>query len=296
MQKFFKLSAERMRIICGVAESRIFRVTGIETNMIGGAGFDAFVTLDSGDGWYKGAYMGKLEMFAARGEFVTEAEYLAQDAAPVVVPACAPGEPLAVMALAGRINRECLDWLEIPDTDGELMLVAMPHGVVTMFTDMNGYATPEECYSAAPHAHRIVTPSWNAYVVDLTKRAAPECVAFLADVPQESNAAIMARAVAFVRDIRLTAEYLAAHDDEPAALDDGITGNEQVRALAHEHARADAARKLSGVPSPTEKGMRAHAAGKSASLDNPYAFPSPFWYQWEQGFALARRRAEQVKA
>lgn len=247
MQKFFKLSAERMRIICGVAESRIFRVTGIETNMIGGAGFDAFVTLDSGDGWYKGAYMGQLAMFAARGEFVTEAEYLAQDAAPVVVPACAPGEPLAVMALAGRINRDCLDWLEIPDTDGELMLVAMPHGVVTMFTDMNGYATPEECYSAAPHAHRIVAPSWNAYVVDLAKRAAPECVAVLHTVMYEPNAEVMARAVETVRNRRLTAEYLAVKDGEPATLDDGMSSDEQVRALAHEQARADAARKLSGV-------------------------------------------------
>lgn len=166
------------------------------------------------------------------------------ESAPVVA---AHGEPMTLMTLAGRINRECLDWLEIPDTDGELMLVAMPHGVVTMFADMNGYATPEECYSAAPHLHRIVAPSWNAYVVNLAKRAAPECVAFLADVPQESNRAIMARAVAFVRDVRRTAEYLAAHDDEPATLDDGMSSDEQVRALAHEQARADAARKLSGV-------------------------------------------------
>lgn len=136
-------------------------------------------------------------------------------------PAVAPGEPLAVMALAGRINRECLDWLEIPGTDGELMLVAMPHGVVTMFTDMNGYATPEECYSAAPHLHRIVAPSWNAYVVDLTKRAAPECVAVLHAVMYEPNAEVMARAVEVVRNRRLTAEYLAVKDgddDNPSGI------------------------------------------------------------------------------
>lgn len=83
--------------------------------------------------------------------------------------------------------------------------------------------------------------------VSLVKPEAPECVAHLADVPQESNADVMARAVAFVRDIRLTAEYLAAHDGEPATLDAGVSDNEQVRALAHEQARADAARVLSGV-------------------------------------------------
>jgi len=159
--------------------------------------------------------------------------------------------------------------------------------------------------------------------VSLEKPEAPECVCILADVPQESNADVMARAVAFVRDIRLTREYVAAcagdtimsavlaiappevvtamaHADEDArlaaeylaakegdaatldagetdmslaraivALDDGEFDNpalvargalsvdpyadivawsrasvEQERALAHEQARADAARKL----------------------------------------------------
>lgn len=149
-------------------------------------------------------------------------------------PAVAPGEPLAVMALAGRINRECLDWLEIPGTDGELMLVAMPHGVVTMFTDMNGYATPEECYSAAPHLHRIVAPSWNAYVVDLTKRAAPECVAVLHAVMYEPNAEVMARAVEVVRNRRLTAEYLAVKDGDDDDNPSGVLNHYTCYACAYE--------------------------------------------------------------
>ena len=83
--------------------------------------------------------------------------------------------------------------------------------------------------------------------VSLAKPEAPECVAHLADVPQESNAAVMERAVAVVRERRLTAEYLAGVDGDVATLDAGISDNEQVRALAAEQARADAARKLCGV-------------------------------------------------
>lgn len=46
--------------------------------------------------------------------------------------------------------------------------------------------------------------------VSLEKTPAPVGVRILADVPQESNAVVMARAVAYVRDIRLTREYLEA--------------------------------------------------------------------------------------
>lgn len=84
--------------------------------------------------------------------------------------------------------------------------------------------------------------------VSLAKPEAPECVCVLAEVPQESNAIVMARAVAVVRMGRLTREYLAAKDGDVATLDAGISGNEQVRALAAEQARADTARRLAGVP------------------------------------------------
>lgn len=100
-----------------------------------------------------------------------------------------------------------------------------------------------------------IADSWMAARrVSLDKPEAPEAVAVLHDVPQESNADVMARAVAFVRDIRLTREYLAAHDGDAATLDAGMSDNEQVRALAHEQARADAARRLCDIaPCPSNR-------------------------------------------
>lgn len=126
--------------------------------------------------------------------------------------------------------------------------------------------------------------------VSLDKPAAPEAVAVLHDVPQESNAVVMARAVEVVRDRRLAAEHVAGKEEyqgDPDAGDDdfllpdehcptcgtenepGISGQceacsegdrranaEQARALAEEQARADAARdraaqKTPALPLPT---------------------------------------------
>lgn len=76
--------------------------------------------------------------------------------------------------------------------------------------------------------------------VDLTKRAAPEAVCVLRPVVVESNALVMARAIAAIRDRRLTREYIAAKD--------GDTGPcEMLRALNAEQSRATAARRLSGA-------------------------------------------------
>lgn len=103
--------------------------------------------------------------------------------------------------------------------------------------------------------------------VSLDKAPAPVGVRILADVPHESNAVVMARAVAYVRDIRLTREYLADVDGDVATLDAGISDNEQVRALAAEQARADAARRLAGVdPMATEHCETCGAALESGQI------------------------------
>lgn len=235
MTKYFKLSAERMRAICGIEEARIFPVVGIENNTVGCKGFDAFVTLDSGDGWFKGAYVGKLEMFAARGEFVTEADYLVQcDAdAPATwnktrdelgfVHTLQTGAPGYFVKVE---KSQAGDYFITAQHEGN----GLPDGPVEYRKDLR---------AAKRYAETLVSSGkWRDLLdgfkpdaaprVSLAKPEAPECVCILVDVPQESNADVMARAVAFVRDIRLTREYLAAHDGEPA--------------------RVDAARKLAGVP------------------------------------------------
>lgn len=133
-----------------------------------------------------------------------------------------------------RINAEKLDWLPHPGNES-LYLRADCDGIWM-------------CHAADDSRIVKQADSWiSARRVSLAKPEAPECVCILADVPQESNAIVMARAVAVVRNARLTREYLAAHDGDAATLDAGISDNEQVRALAHEQARADAARVLSGV-------------------------------------------------
>lgn len=77
-------------------------------------------------------------------------------------------------------------------------------------------------------------------LVNLTKRAAPEGVCVVRPVVVESNALVMARAIAAIRDRRLTREYLAGKE--------GDTGPcEMLRALNAEQSRAAAARRLSGV-------------------------------------------------
>lgn len=360
MQKYFKLSAEKMRAICGIAESRIFPVVAIENNTVGGKGFDAFVSLDSGDGWFKGAYVGKLEMFAARGEFVSESDYLAQDAAVVVEEV----ETIVAQPVAAtwQKSRDEMGYVHTLQTghEGYFVKVQKSHAGDYFVTaqhvdDIAGgdVEYKKDLRAAKRFAETLVeTSQWMDYTFDpmvtratlaqpvadewtpeedadawkgrdaaliaaakdrgaalslveriaprvsLAKPDAPECVCILADVPQESNADVMARAVAFVRDIRLTREYLAAHDGEPATLDAGVSDNEHVRALAQRETEIQAAFASQQHTIPTQNGMRAYAQGKRASFDNPYAFPSPSWYGWEQGFILARGRAaaEQERA
>lgn len=143
--------------------------------------------------------------------------------------------------------------------------------------NLAGVAAHNAACRAVYEAQRYAGPK-----VSLEKAPAPVGVCILADVPQESNAIVFARAIAVVRMRRLTAEYLAAHDGEPAALDAGTWDIEAMFA-GQTHTL------------PTQNGMRAYAAGKRASFDNPYTFPSSSWYGWEQGFALARGRAMRIE-
>jgi len=79
-KQYFEIGAKSMGYTGMPAVPRIFPVKAIETNTVGGRGFDAFVTLDtSGDAeMMKCDPSGEWCGFAARGRFVTEAEYLAQ--------------------------------------------------------------------------------------------------------------------------------------------------------------------------------------------------------------------------
>ena len=98
-----------------------------------------------------------------------------------------------------RINAENLDWLPHP-ANAALYLRADPDGIWM-------------CQEFDDSRIVRIADSWMAARrVSLDKPEAPEAVAVLHDVPQESNADVMARAVAFVRDRRLTAEYVAAKD------------------------------------------------------------------------------------
>lgn len=134
-----------------------------------------------------------------------------------------------------RINAEKLDWLPHP-ANAALYLRADPDGIWM-------------CHESNDSRIVRMADSWiTAHrAVRLEKSPASEAVAVLHDVPQESNAVVMARAVEVVRDRRLTAEFLAAHDGEAIDHDAGISGNEQVRALAAEQARAAAARRMGGA-------------------------------------------------
>lgn len=80
MSKYFKIGAARCKSM-GIPEGTVFPVKQIINNMVGGKGFDTSVILETGDGWYEGSYIGKdVEMFAVRGEFVTEDVYQLQAA------------------------------------------------------------------------------------------------------------------------------------------------------------------------------------------------------------------------
>lgn len=177
----------------------------------------------------------------------------------------APLFPDPAAGTVERINAEKLDWLPHPTNDA-IYLRADHDGIWACYVaDDKRICRKADSWIAAPR-------------VSLDKPEAPVCACILADVPQESNADVMARTLAVVRanritreyveschpesiesrllpimppevvtalamgseDARLAAEYLAAKDGEPAMLDAGMSGNEQVRALAHEQARADA--------------------------------------------------------
>lgn len=253
MQKYFEISAERMRTICGIEESRIFPVTRIENNMTGGAGFDTYVFLDTGDGYYKNAYIGQQEMFAARGRFVTEADYLAQCAADADSEKrnmFRPFAPLEVEEVETIVAQPVADeWMPEEDADAwkardaERIAVAQARGVslslveriaapsckfwITACDDArNETLNTVRSFGSASHAMawaKSVTPAAQhgsiCITVSLDKPAAPECVCVLHPVEVESNAVVLARAVAVVRANRITREYVAA-----CAGDDILSG------------------------------------------------------------------------
>lgn len=72
MQKYFEVSAEHMRKTGMPAVARVYPVLNVETNMIGGRGFDAFIDLDtSGDAELQQVSPGATWcVAAARGRFV----------------------------------------------------------------------------------------------------------------------------------------------------------------------------------------------------------------------------------
>lgn len=123
-------------------------------------------------------------------------------------------------ATIARINAEKLDWLPHPGNEA-LYLRADVDGIwMCRVADNERIVRQADSWITA---HRAVR---------LEKSPAPEAVAVLHDVPQESNAVVMARAVEMVRDRRLTAEYLAAKD--------GYTLEEcaECGATLHDHERA----------------------------------------------------------
>lgn len=97
-----------------------------------------------------------------------------------------------------RINAEKLDWLPHPGNES-LYLRADCDGIWM-------------CHAADDSRIVKQADSWiSAPRVSLAKPEAPVCVAHLvADVPQESNAVVMARTLAVVRANRITREYVAA--------------------------------------------------------------------------------------
>lgn len=93
---------------------------------------------------------------------------------------------------------------------GPFWYITVRKGSQVLSNDIH-YAGPDH---AAQRAEEMLCKvAGPAPRVSLAKPEAPECACILADVPQESNAAVMDRAVAVVRNARLTREYLAAHDD-----------------------------------------------------------------------------------
>lgn len=72
MQKYFEVSAEHMRKTGMPAVARVYPVLNVETNLVGGRGFDAFLDLDtSGDAELQQCSPGAVWcVAAARGRFV----------------------------------------------------------------------------------------------------------------------------------------------------------------------------------------------------------------------------------
>lgn len=108
-------------------------------------------------------------------------------------------------------------------------------------------ATQQEAERAALAYLRSLAPVGAR--VDLSKpgdtAAAPVLVA-APGAPVESNADIMARAVAFIRGRRLADEARAACECHQCAVPDESDDEENARALQHEEERAAAARRLAG--------------------------------------------------
>lgn len=131
-------------------------------------------------------------------------------------------------ATVEQINADCLDWLPHP-TEAGRVLVAHHTGIYDMpeanaNDGPNGERIAESWIERAANAARLAArPRVSLAKPDDVPRAAP-----VADVPQESNAAVMARAVSLVRSRRLSEEC------------------EMSRALEAEQQRAEAAAYLAG--------------------------------------------------
>lgn len=68
-KRYFEVSAKHMKNF-GIEGPRVFEVIEVETNMIGGKGFDAFLTLDT-PAMLEDCFIGKnLVVAVARGRFV----------------------------------------------------------------------------------------------------------------------------------------------------------------------------------------------------------------------------------
>ncbi len=148
-----------------------------------------------------------------------------------------------------RVNTEKLDWL--PHPGNASLYLRADHDGIWM------------CHVADDKRIIRLADSWIAAhrAVSLVKPEAPQCVCILADVPQESNAVVMARTLAVVRSNRITREYVAACAEDTmlsavlaiappdlvTALAMGEHGRyvlencEMARALDAEQQRADAA-------------------------------------------------------
>jgi hypothetical protein len=251
-KQYFEVSAQWMAACGHGAAAQIFPVKTVDTNAIGGRGFDAFAILDTSG--FPAMYATEWTVAVARGRFVDSAlpdgahigsynkgraigysdgtafvlsfpASLNSNGIPAIddMPGILAGQSVAAAArafnesvtaaLADKINAECLDWLPLPNNDAdEFILRADEDGVFIV----DG-ATDERI--------KRVSDSWMMRPrVNLAK---PEPVALAACACAapccESNAVVMARAVEFVRDRRLTAEYVAATHGDDNDSDDECT-------------------------------------------------------------------------